>query len=66
MSNNISVDENGTTNAAEQRVANSPELSAHPETIFSDWSNRDEYMAWIVSAPESEIVAWAEEIERSK
>ena len=50
--------------AARTRVENSEALSAHSETIWSDWSNMDEHVEWIANAPEAEIIAWAETIER--
>ena len=54
-----------TEQIARDRVANSAALTAHTETIWSDWENMDDHIEWIATAPESEIVAWAEEIEHS-
>ena len=44
-------------------VADDPNLSKHETTIFYDWSNWDEHMEWIATAPVEKIVAWVEEIE---
>ena len=48
---------------ARQRVANNPKLSQHGEIIFYDWSNWDEHMEWIATAPISEIISWAVDVE---
>ena len=48
---------------ARERVAGSEALNAHSETIWNDWANMDDHMEWIATAPESEIIAWAETIE---
>jgi len=48
---------------AKQRVADNPELTKHEETIFYDWSNWDEHMEWVATAPIEKIVSWAREIE---
>ncbi len=50
--------------AARERVSNSDALSAHSETIWSDWSNMNDHVEWIANATEAEIVAWAEGIGR--
>jgi len=48
---------------ARQRVANSAELSAIEDIIFSDWQNWDEHIEWIISAPVAQIIDWASEME---
>lgn len=49
---------------ARDRVAASQALKDHKGILFHDWPNWVEHMEWIVSAPEAEIIDWAEEIER--
>jgi hypothetical protein len=52
---------------AEARVNASETLSAYRDLLLEyDWSNRDEHLAWVASAPESEIVFWAEQIRRDE
>lgn len=48
---------------AKQRVSENPELSQHEEIIFYDWSNWDEHMVWIATAPIEQITSWARTIE---
>ena len=48
---------------AEQRVNNEPKLSQHYDDIFYGWTNWDEHLEWITTAPIEEIVDWAEMIE---
>ncbi len=50
---------------ARERVSATPELAAHQDIIFYDWSNWDEHMTWIATAPIAEIVSWAEATERA-
>lgn len=47
---------------AKQRVAENPELSQHEDIIFYDWSNWDEHMEWIATAPIEKIISWARTI----
>ncbi len=53
-----------TEQQARTRVENSEALSAHVATIWSDWSNDQDHVQWVATAPEAEIVAWAEIIEQ--
>lgn len=48
---------------AQLRVDENPELKPHEAMIFYDWPNWEEHLEWIISAPISEIVDWAESIE---
>jgi len=48
---------------ARERVNKSPRLSKHADTILYDWPEEDEHWAWVVKAPVSEIVGWAETVE---
>ena len=47
------------------RVEASQALSRHSETIFYDWPEGNEHLHWIATASESEIVDWAETVERA-
>ena len=47
---------------ADERVRQSAALARHSATINADWSETDHYR-WVVTAPEREIVRWAEAIE---
>jgi len=49
--------------AARRRVAQTPALAAHAATIWADWPNWQEHVRWVVSAPVTEIVDWAETVE---
>lgn len=57
---------NDTETIARTRIDNTPELAAHADTILTDWPNWTEHMAWIATAPVSEIVDWAESIENAE
>jgi hypothetical protein len=47
---------------AEQRVARSPNLARHRAIIYDyDWPESDHHR-WVATAPEREIVSWAEAI----
>lgn len=48
---------------AERRVNKSQKLSQHSETIMYDWPEGDEHWKWVATAPESEIIEWAEAVE---
>jgi len=48
---------------AEKRVAKSPRLQKHSETIFYDWPEGDAHWQWVATAPVKEIVSWAEHVE---
>ena len=50
---------------AHRRVRKSPPLREHFETIFYDWPEGDEHLQWIATAPFTEIVDWAQEIEQA-
>ena len=60
----ITTSELTTEESARARVASSTELSAHSAKIWSDWHNMDEHIEWVATAPESDIVEWAELCER--
>lgn len=47
---------------ADARVRQSAVLRRHVATIDVDWSETDHYR-WVATAPEREIVRWAEDIE---
>ena len=47
---------------ADERVRESAALARHSATINADWSETDHYR-WVVTAPEREIVRWAETVE---
>ena len=47
---------------ADERVRQSAALARHSATINADWSETDHYR-WVVTAPEREIVRWAETVE---
>jgi hypothetical protein len=52
------------TERAAERVAKSPRLAAHRETIEYDWREQDEsHEQWVATAPIAEIVDWAETVE---
>ncbi|HEU4752218.1 MAG TPA: hypothetical protein VFU47_03845 [Armatimonadota bacterium] len=56
-----------TRTAAESRVNASETLSAYRDLLLDyDWSNEDEHMEWVATAPEAELVAWAETIRRDE
>lgn len=47
---------------AEQRVNASPKLSQYRAVIMADWPEGKEHWRWVLKAPVSEIVEWAEGI----
>ena len=47
---------------ADARMRQSAALARHSATIDADWSETDHYR-WVATAPEREIVRWAEAIE---
>ena len=49
----------GLLNTAHERVDNIPELREYEDIIFYDWSNWDEHIEWVATAPIDEIVDWA-------
>lgn len=49
---------------AEYRVNHSPQLSKHASTILYDWPQGDEHWKWVATARVSEIVDWAETVEK--
>lgn len=48
------------------RIANTPELKEHADTILYDWPNWDEHIEWVASASVAEIVDWAETVEAQR
>jgi hypothetical protein len=56
-----------TTSPATARVNASKTLNTYRDLLLDyDWSNMDEHLAWVATAPEAEIVAWAENIRRDE
>lgn len=52
---------------ATSRVENSETLAQYKDLLISyDWENRDEHLNWVATAPEAELVAWAEDIRRDE
>jgi hypothetical protein len=52
---------------AAARVHASETLSAYRDLLLDyDWSNAEEHAQWVATAPEAEIVAWAETIRRDE
>ena len=49
---------------ARRRVEAEPELEAHRDTILYDWPEGEEHWEWVCAAPVSEIVEWAEVVEK--
>ena len=49
--------------SARRRVEATPELSAHSETILYDWAEGDAHWQWVLTAPVSQIVEWAGNVE---
>jgi len=48
------------------RVQDTPELTAHADTILANWPGGDRHWVWVIEAPVQEIVAWAERVERGR
>lgn len=46
------------------RVNDTPELYRHRSTIMADWQEGDEHWEWVATAPVTEIVNWAEVVEK--
>jgi len=42
------------------RVVNSAALAPHSDFILTDWPEGDEHWQWVITAPEAEIIDWAE------
>lgn len=54
------------TDAAE-RVNASETLNAYRDLLLNyDWSNESEHQQWVATAPEAEIISWAEAIRRDE
>jgi len=49
---------------AERRVNNSPKLVSYHDTIMYDWPEGNAHWRWILTARISEIVDWAETVDR--
>jgi len=47
---------------AERRVNASPKLSQYRDTIMYDWPEGNEHWRWVINAPVTEIVDWAESV----
>lgn len=47
---------------ARERVGKTPSLNLVAEIILDDWAEGDEHWEWVATAPEMEIVEWAEVI----
>lgn len=43
---------------AKRRVDGSKLLSPFEDFIFSDWSNNDEHLEWVITTPVIEILDW--------
>ena len=50
---------------AHRRVRRSQRLREHFDVIFADWSEGDEHLEWIATAPFREILDWAQGIEQA-
>jgi hypothetical protein len=56
-----------TTSPAEARVNSSETLSQYRDLLLDyDWSNQDEHLEWVATAPEAEIISWAETCRRDE
>jgi len=49
---------------AETRIAGEPTLIRHAETILYEWPEGPEHWEWVCTAPVSEILDWAEVVQR--
>lgn len=49
---------------ARERVYNDERLLKHIGAILHRWSNWDEHIEWVATAPVEEIVDWAETVVR--
>lgn len=45
------------------RVRRSPRLRKYDKVIFSDWSEGDDHLRWVIRGRVSEIEAWAKQIQ---
>jgi len=45
---------------ARDRVRGSETLAAHEEFILADWPEGADHWCWVITAPVSEIISWAE------
>ncbi len=53
--------------SAAARVIASPALHPYDDLLTGyDWQTWDEHLAWVSSAPEAEIIAWAKAIRRDE
>ena len=41
------------------RVNRTPSLKQYEQVIFADWRRWEDHMAWVATAPISEITEWA-------
>lgn len=49
--------------AAEQRVNNTPELSAHRDILIDYlWDNQQDHLQWVATASIDEILAWCKDV----
>ena len=52
---------------AAQRVNSSETLTQYRDLLLNtDWPNWHEHLEWVATAPEAEIISWAEEIRRDE
>jgi len=52
---------------AAERVSASEPLAQYRDLLLDyDWSNEAEHFQWVATAPEAEIVTWAEAIRRDE
>lgn len=47
---------------AVSRVARSPRLRKYDSIIFSDWSEGDDHLRWVIRGTVGEIESWAQSI----
>lgn len=56
-----------TTSPAEARVNSTPALQPFEDLLLRyGWPNTDEHAEWVATAPEAEIISWAEAIRRDE
>lgn len=51
---------------AKAHVEDTPELAPYVDIILYDWTEGDEHLEWVLSAPVGEVVDWAERIRRDE
>lgn len=51
--------------AARRRVDADPDLLEHRDLLLHPWPDAEEHFEWVVTAPTSELLAWARPLKKN-